>query len=160
MVIVLFTLVPASIGIVRTIKVSYLSTHISNPYPHSSLFILDVYQAANATGVVVVGGSCPSVGAAGGWVLGGGHSSLSPQYGLGVDSKHIPNFTISSWSHMVSDVLEFEIVTPDGNVRTANKYQEEDLFWALRGGGPGFGVCNSMLSTEFSSDTQPFFHFL
>ena len=35
----------------------------------------------------MVGGSSYSVGAAGGWVLGGGHSSLSPQYGLGVDSK-------------------------------------------------------------------------
>jgi hypothetical protein len=61
---------------------------------------------------------------------------------------------------MVSDVLEFEIVTPDGKVRTANKYQEEDLFWALRGGGPGFGVCIVTLSSEFSPYTQPFFHFL
>jgi hypothetical protein len=47
---------------------------------------LDVNEAANATGVVVVGASAYSVGAAGGWVIGGGHSSLSPQYGLGVDS--------------------------------------------------------------------------
>jgi hypothetical protein len=46
----------------------------------------DVYRAADAHGVIVVGGSSYSVGAAGGWVLGGGHSSLSPQYGLGVDS--------------------------------------------------------------------------
>jgi hypothetical protein len=46
----------------------------------------DVYRAAREHGVVVVGGTSYSVGAAGGWVLGGGHSSLSPQYGLGVDS--------------------------------------------------------------------------
>ena len=38
------------------------------------------------------------------------------------------------------DVLQFEIVTPDGALRIANAYQNEDLFWALRGGGPGFGV--------------------
>lgn len=44
-------------------------------------------KAADEKGVVVVGGASYSVGAAGGWVLGGGHGSLSPQYGLGVDSK-------------------------------------------------------------------------
>ncbi|PVF95632.1 FAD-binding domain-containing protein, partial [Serendipita vermifera] len=82
-----------------------------------------VYTAAKGHGVVIVGGTSYSVGAAGGWVLGGGHSSLSPQYGLGVDN-----------------VVQFEIVTPDGELRTANAYKNKDLFWALRGGGPGFGV--------------------
>ncbi|CCA73609.1 related to FAD binding domain protein-Neosartorya fischeri [Serendipita indica DSM 11827] len=82
-----------------------------------------VNRAADAHGVIVVGGASYSVGAAGGWVLGGGHSNLSPQYGLGVDN-----------------VVQFEIVTPDGRLRVANRYQEKDLFWALRGGGPGFGV--------------------
>lgn len=46
-----------------------------------------------------------------------------------------------TYARILSDVLEFEIVTPDGELRTANEYQETDLFWALRGGGPGFGVC-------------------
>jgi len=41
---------------------------------------------------------------------------------------------------MALDVLQFEIVTPDGNLRTVNQFQDQDLFWALRGGGPGFGV--------------------
>ena len=42
---------------------------------------------------------------------------------------------------LFSDVFEFEIVTPDGNVRTANQFQEQDLFWALRGGGgSAFGI--------------------
>jgi hypothetical protein len=44
-------------------------------------------------------------------------------------------------THPSADVLQFEIVTPDGRVRTVNQYREKDLFWALRGGGPGFGVC-------------------
>ncbi|PVG02323.1 FAD-binding domain-containing protein [Serendipita vermifera] len=82
-----------------------------------------VNKAADEHGVIVVGGASYSVGAAGGWILGGGHSSLSPQYGLGVDN-----------------VVQFEIVTPDGELRTANAYKNKDLFWALRGGGPGFGV--------------------
>lgn len=49
--------------------------------------LLDVNKEADAKGVVVVGGSSYSVGAAGGWILGGGHSNISPQYGLGVDSR-------------------------------------------------------------------------
>jgi FAD/FMN-containing dehydrogenase len=49
---------------------------------------------------------------------------LSPAFGLGVDR-----------------VLQFKIVTPDGQYRTVNKCQNEDLFFALRGGGGGtFGV--------------------
>lgn len=52
-------------------------------------YLLDVNQAADQRNLMVVGGSSWSVGAAGGWILGGGHSSLSPQYGLGVDSKFI-----------------------------------------------------------------------
>ncbi|PVF95630.1 FAD-binding domain-containing protein [Serendipita vermifera] len=92
-----------------------------------------VYQKASEHGVVVVGGGCYTVGAAGGWVLGGGHSSLSPQYGLGVDN-----------------VVQFEIVTPDGELRIANAYTNKDLFWALRGGGPGFGVV-----TKVTYKTRP-----
>lgn len=54
-----------------------------------------MYEAADAKNLLVVGGHSTSVGAAGGWILGGGHSSLSPQYGLGVDSK-TPGFTLDS----------------------------------------------------------------
>jgi hypothetical protein len=90
---------------------------------------------------VVVGGNSYSVGPAGGWVLGGGHSSLSPQYGLGVDSMLLhPCSSLIEVTNYSTDVVQFEIVTPDGKLRTANAYQNEDLFWALRGGGPGFGV--------------------
>ncbi|KAF7365977.1 FAD-binding domain-containing protein [Mycena venus] len=56
--------------------------------------------------------------------LGAGYSVLTPTLGLGVDRA-----------------LQFKIVTPDGICRTANEYQNTDLFWALRGGGGGtFGV--------------------
>lgn len=41
----------------------------------------------------------------------------------------------------VDRVLEFKIVTPDGVLRTVNQCQNQDLFFALRGGGGGtFGV--------------------
>jgi hypothetical protein len=47
---------------------------------------LDVYRDADKQGVTVVGGSARTVGAAGGWFTGGGHSAWSHFYGLGVDS--------------------------------------------------------------------------
>ncbi|GJE99668.1 FAD-binding domain-containing protein [Phanerochaete sordida] len=90
----------------------------------------EAYDAAFAHGRDIVGGIAPgaSVGAAGGWVQGGGHSILSPQYGLGVDN-----------------VLEMSIVTSDGKYHVVNAYQEPDLFWALRGGGGGtWGVVVSV----------------
>jgi FAD/FMN-containing dehydrogenase len=45
-----------------------------------------VYQFADANNVTVVGGSARSVGAAGGWLTGGGHGALSNTFGLGVDN--------------------------------------------------------------------------
>jgi hypothetical protein len=37
--------------------------------------------------------------------------------------------------------LEFKVVTADGDLKIANPTTNQDLFWALRGGGPGtFGV--------------------
>jgi hypothetical protein len=43
------------------------------------------YDEIQAYGRLVVGGHSigGSVGAAGGWILGGGHSALSPAFGLG-----------------------------------------------------------------------------
>lgn len=50
----------------------------------------EAYDAADAAGRVLVGGVSAggSVGAAGGWMQGGGHSALSPTYGLGT-STHL-----------------------------------------------------------------------
>ncbi|KAJ7758351.1 FAD-binding domain-containing protein [Mycena metata] len=86
--------------------------------------LAQVYQFADQHNSTFVGGYSETVGASGGWLMGGGHSVLSPTLGLGVDR-----------------VLEIKIVTPDGQLRTANACQNTDLFWALRGGGGGtFGV--------------------
>ena len=54
-------------------------------------------------------------------------------------------------------MLEIKVVTADGDHVIANPYQNEDLFWALRGGGGGtWGVVTSVTykthpSTPFSS---------
>ena len=37
----------------------------------------------------------------------------------------------------VDRVIQVKIITPDGLTRYANQYQNADLFWAVRGGGPG-----------------------
>ena len=84
----------------------------------------DVYLKMTEEGVVVVGGSAITVGAAGGYTLGGGHSANAPRHGLAVDN-----------------MLEIDVVTADGNLVTANRCSNTDLFFASRGGGGGtFGV--------------------
>jgi hypothetical protein len=52
----------------------------------------DAFLAAQSNGRVLAGGVCDTIGASGGWVLGGGHSILSGKYGLG---KCRPLFYIS-----------------------------------------------------------------
>ncbi|TVY90329.1 FAD-linked oxidoreductase [Lachnellula willkommii] len=85
--------------------------------------------------VVFSAGSANSLGASGGWLLNGGHSAVSNTYGLAVDR-----------------VLQFTIVTPDGQVRTVNKCSNPDLFWALRGSGGGtYGV---VLNSTFIAEPE------
>lgn len=61
--------------------------HNLNPTSNTNAVILNVYQASNERNVTVVGATARSVGAAGVWVQGGGHSLLGGLYGLGMDSK-------------------------------------------------------------------------
>ena len=85
---------------------------------------LEAYQVATAANCYVQGGGCTSVGACGGFALGGGFGSYSKKFGSGA-----------------AGVLELEVVVADGRVLIANAHQNEDLFWALRGGGGGtFGI--------------------
>ncbi|KAK1139828.1 hypothetical protein N8T08_011154 [Aspergillus melleus] len=96
--------------------------------------ILDeIYPAVKEEGKVAVLGAAHTVGAAGGYIQGGGHSP------------------IGSWKGMASDnAVEFEVVTADGDLVTANEYQHQELFWALRGGGGGtFGVVTKVTLRTF-----------
>lgn len=45
----------------------------------------DLYEFANSHGMVAVGGECKTVGWAGGYIATGGHSPLSPLYGMAAD---------------------------------------------------------------------------
>jgi FAD/FMN-containing dehydrogenase len=83
----------------------------------------DVYKVAMANNVIVVGGGAVSPGAIGGWPSGGGHGPATRNYGLGADQ-----------------ILEADILVADGRIVTANACENADLFRAIRGGGPGFGI--------------------
>lgn len=90
---------------------------------------IEAYRAAHAQNLEVVGGECPTVGIAGGYTQGGGHSALASRYGLAADQ-----------------VLEWEVVDGMGKFIVARRDNEySDLFWALSGGGGGtYGVVWSM----------------
>ncbi|HHT0593494.1 TPA: FAD-binding protein [Legionella anisa] len=79
-------------------------------------------------GRYVQGGGCVTVGAAGGFIQGGGFGSFSKKFGTGA-----------------AGILEAEIITADGTIRTVNACQNQDLFWALKGGGGGtYGIVSNI----------------
>ena len=95
--------------------------------------LIDVYSDLAAQGLLLPGGSCPTVGIAG-LALGGGVGVFSRAYGLTCDQT-----------------ASVEMVTADGVLRRCDPTQIEDLYWACRGGGGGnFGVV-----TSFGFSAQP-----
>jgi hypothetical protein len=85
-----------------------------------------VLEAAQQHGLAPLLGSSPTVGAVG-YTLGGGLGWLSRKYGLAADN-----------------VVQFEVVTGDGQLRIASAEENSDLFWGLRGGGGSLGIVTSM----------------
>jgi FAD/FMN-containing dehydrogenase len=97
--------------------------------------LIDLYDQLAQAGVLVPGGSCPTVGIAG-LALGGGVGVLGRKYGLTCDA-----------------IESVEIVTADSRVLTCDPTRHPDLYWACRGGGGGnFGVVTSF---TFRADPIP-----
>ncbi|KAF2472977.1 FAD-binding domain-containing protein [Lindgomyces ingoldianus] len=93
----------------------------------------DAYKAMSTYNMtmIVAGGS--TVGLAGGFVQGGGHSTYTSFYGLAADQ-----------------VLRIQAVTASGKFVNADAEENEDLYWAFRGGGGGtYGIITSIVVKAF-----------
>lgn len=90
---------------------------------------IDAYDAVTTqAGRYVHGGGCTTVGVAG-LIQSGGFGSFSKGFGTAA-----------------SGLLEAQIVTADGSLRTVNACSNPDLFWALKGGGGGnWGVVTKVI---------------
>jgi hypothetical protein len=86
----------------------------------------EVVEAAAPHGLAAPHGSSPTVGAIG-YLLRGGMSFYGRKAGLAVNS-----------------VRAIELVTADGELRRVDAVADPELFWALRGGGGGFGVVTAI----------------
>jgi FAD/FMN-containing dehydrogenase len=95
--------------------------------------LIDIYSTLGSSGVLLPGGSCPTVGIAG-LALGGGIGVFGRKFGLTCDN-----------------MASLQVVTADARVLTVSAEQHDDLLWASRGGGGGnFGVV-----TSFTFDVHP-----
>jgi FAD/FMN-containing dehydrogenase len=82
----------------------------------------DVTGPASEHGLAALAGSAPDVGVVG-YCVGGGLGWLGRRYGLCCER-----------------VLSFDVVTADGRLVRADRDNEPDLYWALRGGGGAYAA--------------------
>ena len=82
----------------------------------------DIDHATHAFGMATPSGIISTTGV-GGLTTGGGIGHLTRKCGLSIDN-----------------LLAVDMVLADGSFVTANASKNEDLFWAVRGGGGNFGV--------------------
>ncbi len=100
--------------------------------------VLDVYRdLVLAHGMALPVGTCPTVGIAG-LTLGGGFGRLMRRHGVTADSLRAAT-----------------VVLGDGRVVRCHDELRRDLFWALRGGGAGYGVVTEMRFAVVQRPTDP-----
>lgn len=87
----------------------------------------DLDRETQVFGLAAPGGVVSTTGVAG-LTLGGGLGYMRKKHGLSCDNLH-----------------SVEIVTAEGKLLTASETENQDLFWALRGGGGNFGIVTSFV---------------
>jgi FAD/FMN-containing dehydrogenase len=95
--------------------------------------LIDLYAGTAASGVLVPGGSCASVGISG-LALGGGIGVVGRRYGLTCDA-----------------IQSLTAVTADSRLLNVSPTADADLLWASQGGGGG----NFAIVTGFNFTTYP-----
>ena len=96
----------------------------------------EVDHATHAFGLAVPSGIISTTGV-GGLTLGGGLGHLTRKCGLTIDN-----------------LVAADVVLADGKFVTASEFRNEDLFWALRGGGGNFGVVTSFVFKAHAIQTD------
>ncbi|GAP87073.1 putative isoamyl alcohol oxidase [Rosellinia necatrix] len=102
----------------------------------------DVYPTSWEKKTIVVGGNQNGPCSTGGWTQGGGHSPVTRDFGMGGDQ-----------------VLSARIVLASGEIVTASPCENPDLFFAVRGGGPGtYGVVTSITVKTYPTTNVNLFY--
>jgi FAD binding domain len=88
--------------------------------------VIELSEAVHAHGLSSLPGSAPDVGVIG-YTLGGGLSWLGRRYGFACNA-----------------VRSIELVTAAGEAITVDADHDQDLFWALRGGGGDYAIVTAL----------------
>ncbi|MGW4246900.1 FAD-binding oxidoreductase [Nocardia sp. NPDC004722] len=98
--------------------------------------LYEVYRELDQYDLTIPTGMCPDVGISG-LTLGGGLGFESRAYGVTCDR-----------------LTAATLVLPDGTLTEVSATSRPDLFWAVRGGGPLFGVVTSLTYETFPATAK------
>jgi FAD/FMN-containing dehydrogenase len=111
-------------SLMKSVRIDPFARHA---YVEPGATLADFDHEAQAFGLATPLGINSTTGVAG-LTLGGGFGWLSRKYGMTVDN-----------------LVSADVVTADGELLRASADSNEDLFWAIRGGGGNFGVVTSFV---------------